>query len=808
MASIPKRHTYSGNVATERNNCSLQRNNEMLYPIRKSQRKHATFGPYIVGSTLGEGEFGKVKLGWSKASSPNEVPKQVAIKLIRRDTIKKDADKEVKIYREINALKHLTHPNIIYLEEVLQNSKYIGIVLEFVSGGEFYKYIQRKRRLKESSACRLFAQLISGVNYMHSKGLVHRDLKLENLLMDKHENLVITDFGFVNEFFEDNELMRTSCGSPCYAAPELVVSTKAYEARKADVWSCGVILYAMLAGYLPWDDDHENPTGDDIARLYQYITQTPLKFPEYITPIPRDLLRRILVPNPRRRVSLRAIQRHEWLKPHQAFLSIQPNYWDEQLQKEHPQPATGGDVGRHTTYSSPTSSELKSRDRNSLIIESTIEQSRLSPKPVATRPDSSISISDSTLIPNNTKRNRIESRVVSDRSIESNNHKKNTTNSFSQADQTTARHSSRGNKHTSVAGLLTIPGSPTIVRTRNISSEPTGQVNAPNQTTFTQEDFHRVGNYHVPRSKPRPTSYYPGLIRNTADDSLMDIPVNKLNGKVPDCKNLVSSKTPEGNSSDIAHDATKAAISNNSIIILSEGPAVKISPVDYHYAIGDLNYGDQPTTEAIAKMNRDLAYKMIENDASLEKAGPENESMISTAKESNGSVSEEDTETRPHNVANPSNKSVISLEKENRKNYERKRFSFMSLYSSLNGSRSTVESRHSKVNMPPASSRNISGQSNQSSNKITQHQSRILANNSVSKVPTPDKNINDGGGRIVNPGNTGIGNSGRPTRASVMISTLREEERSTVPAEGHNVEAQTSTARKVLNFFKRRSMRI
>lgn len=123
---------------------------------------------------------------------------------------------------------------------------------------------------------------------------------------------------------------------------------------------------------------------------------------------------------------------------------------------------------------------------------------------------------------------------------------------------------------------------------------------------------------------------------------------------------------------------------------------MKISPVDYHYAIGDLNYGDQPTKEAIAKMNRDLAYKLIENDASLEKVGPDNESMISTAKESNGSISEEDTETRPDNVVNPSNKSVISLEKENRKNYEKKRFSFMSLYSSLNGSRSTVESRHQR----------------------------------------------------------------------------------------------------------------
>lgn len=179
------------------------------------------------------------------------------------------------------------------------------------------------------NACRLFSQLISGVHYIHSKGLVHRDLKLENLLLDKNENLVITDFGFVNEFCSRNELMKTSCGSPCYAAPELVISAEPYEARKADIWSCGVILYAMLAGYLPWDDDPNNPEGSDIGRLYNYINSTPLKFPDYILPIPRDLLRRMLVSDPKKRINLKQIKKHEWLKPHSSFLSITPDEWDK-----------------------------------------------------------------------------------------------------------------------------------------------------------------------------------------------------------------------------------------------------------------------------------------------------------------------------------------------------------------------------------------------------------------------------------------------------------------------------------------------
>lgn len=315
-----------GSTVFVESNLSTPQNKENLNVPQR--RKYATFGPYIIGSTLGEGEFGKVKLGWTRSKDKNEIPNQVAIKLIRRDNIKDNPDKEMKIYREINALKHLNHPNIIKLEEILQNSKYIGIVLEYASGGEFYRYIQRKRRLKEVDACRLFAQLISGVNYMHYKGLVHRDLKLENLLLDKNENLVITDFGFVNEFSPQNQLMKTSCGSPCYAAPELVVSTHPYEGTKADTWSCGIILFAMLAGYLPWDDDPTNPNGDDISRLYQYITHTPLKFPDYVNPLVRDLLRRILVSDPRRRFNIQGIRNHEWLSPYHNFLNISPYDWD------------------------------------------------------------------------------------------------------------------------------------------------------------------------------------------------------------------------------------------------------------------------------------------------------------------------------------------------------------------------------------------------------------------------------------------------------------------------------------------------
>lgn len=203
------------------------------------------------------------------------------------------------------------------LYDVIETDKYIGIILECASGGELFDHILAHRYLKEKDACKLFAQLISGVWYLHQKKIVHRDLKLENLLLDKHRNVIITDFGFANRFeHRSDDLMQTSCGSPCYAAPELVISDGLYVGSAVDIWSCGVILYAMLAGYLPFDDDPANPDGDNINLLYKYIVNTPLSFPEYISAEARDLLSMMLVPDPVRRADLPSIMAHPWLAPY------------------------------------------------------------------------------------------------------------------------------------------------------------------------------------------------------------------------------------------------------------------------------------------------------------------------------------------------------------------------------------------------------------------------------------------------------------------------------------------------------------
>ncbi|KAK6460588.1 kinase-like domain-containing protein [Scheffersomyces coipomensis] len=331
--------------------------------LAKRVHREVRFGNYILGSTLGEGEFGKVKLGWRK---DGKFPNQVAIKLIKRSTILKDSDSEVKIHREINSLKLLNHPNIVNLVEVMKSGKYIGIVLEYASGGELFDYILHHKYLKENVAKKLFAQLVSGVDYMHSKGLIHRDLKLENLLLDKHKNVIISDFGFVNSYNKDkNDFMKTSCGSPCYAAPELVLTQSPYEGRKVDIWSLGVILYAMLSGYLPFDDDPENEDGSDIVKLYHYICKTPLTFPEYVSPLARDLLRKIIVPDPKRRINLNEIRNHPWLSPYANLLSIRQPEWDK-IHKDN-QVSSLSSPASHIT----PSSKLNQNKRFSMINERT-----------------------------------------------------------------------------------------------------------------------------------------------------------------------------------------------------------------------------------------------------------------------------------------------------------------------------------------------------------------------------------------------------------------------------------------------------
>ncbi|EPY52810.1 CAMK/CAMKL/KIN4 protein kinase Ppk1 [Schizosaccharomyces cryophilus OY26] len=312
---------------------------EILARTLKKSSKNNCFGPFILGRTIGRGEFGKVKLGWplpgSSPSQKHPTP-QVVIKIIR---VIKGGPLLRRVIREATILREVDdHPNIVKYVDLIKTKHHIGIVLDYVSGGELFDYILASRRLEDETACKLFAQLISGVGYLHSKGVVHRDLKLENILLDSKKNIIIADFGFATTFGHFGsrknqitnakpDLFTTSCGSPCYAAPELVnCKVGSYAGTQADIWSCGVILYAMLAGYLPFDDDPHNPNGENVVRLYRYICTTSLIFPEYIKEEPRDLLRKILVPDPSKRLHMFGIMSHPYLRAHRQPFELYNNF--------------------------------------------------------------------------------------------------------------------------------------------------------------------------------------------------------------------------------------------------------------------------------------------------------------------------------------------------------------------------------------------------------------------------------------------------------------------------------------------------
>ncbi|KAI9354931.1 kinase-like domain-containing protein [Pilaira anomala] len=277
----------------------------------RQSKRAPRLGQFLLLKTLGVGEFGKVKM-----AKHFETGQTVAVKLVKKENIDSSSQLE-KIRMEIEILKTLNHPYIVKLLSVNETQTCIGMVLEYAQGGELFEYIYRQRYLKEQEACRLFSQLISSVYYMHQKNIVHRDLKLENILLDSNGNLIVTDFGFANQFTKiTGDLMSTSCGSPVYAAPELVMTGRLYAGKGVDIWSCGIILYAMLCGYLPFDDDIKNPNGDNIGRLYRYIMANPPKYPSHLSDLSKDLIGNMLIPDPSKRCTLEQIMHHSWLLPH------------------------------------------------------------------------------------------------------------------------------------------------------------------------------------------------------------------------------------------------------------------------------------------------------------------------------------------------------------------------------------------------------------------------------------------------------------------------------------------------------------
>ncbi|CAF4859702.1 unnamed protein product [Rotaria sp. Silwood1] len=256
-------------------------------------------GYYELQKTIGNGGFGKVKQAIHLLTGEH-----VAIKIIDKAKLGSDV---ARIALEIKAMKDLRHQHICQLYQVIETDEYYFLVLEYFCNGELFDYIVNRNRLSEEQARHFFRQIVSAVAYMHKKGYCHRDLKPENLLLDRRENLKLIDFGLCAQPKGGINLayLGTACGSPAYAAPEIIAGTN-YRGDVADVWSLGVLLYALLCGSLPFDDEN-------IAAMYAKIQNGVYHIPLWLSQESITLLRLMLQVDPTKRIRIDDLLRHRWL---------------------------------------------------------------------------------------------------------------------------------------------------------------------------------------------------------------------------------------------------------------------------------------------------------------------------------------------------------------------------------------------------------------------------------------------------------------------------------------------------------------
>ena len=261
-------------------------------------------GKYELGKTIGKGSFSKVK-----SCIDTGTGELYAVKIVDKNRMgEKEMENQVK--REVNITKLMSHENVVGLKDVLQTPRCIYLIMEF-AGGELFNEIKDAGRFTEDQARFYFHQLIMGVLYCHNQGIAHRDLKPENLLLNEKGVLKISDFGFANIQSWGREggdnLLQTICGTPNYVAPE-VLAKRGYNGVPADIWSCGIILYVMVTGTLPFDDD------DDPGALFDTIQNGNYRVPDHVTPEANNLLERLLTKDPMKRITLDNVVEHKWFR--------------------------------------------------------------------------------------------------------------------------------------------------------------------------------------------------------------------------------------------------------------------------------------------------------------------------------------------------------------------------------------------------------------------------------------------------------------------------------------------------------------
>ncbi|UJR26685.1 hypothetical protein I4U23_008001 [Adineta vaga] len=264
---------------------------------QQQQHRQMKIGKYYLEKTIGKGNFAVVKL-----ATHCDTHQKVAIKIIDKSRL--DPTDHKKLEREIAVMKSLIHPYIIRLYEVMESKNLIYLVTEYASNGELLDLLIREKRLSEAKAKEKFRQLVLAVEYIHSKNIVHRDLKAENLLLDSRGNIKVADFGFAN-IFQPHSKLQTFCGSPPYAAPELYQCLP-YSPEKVDVWSLGVLLYVFVCGHLPFD-------SHNLAELRKRVLSGQFRLPFYISSDCASLISHMLTVNPEQRYTVNDIKKHPWL---------------------------------------------------------------------------------------------------------------------------------------------------------------------------------------------------------------------------------------------------------------------------------------------------------------------------------------------------------------------------------------------------------------------------------------------------------------------------------------------------------------
>ncbi|KAL3752502.1 hypothetical protein ACJRO7_013200 [Eucalyptus globulus] len=282
----------------------IERQQEQHHHHHHHHHEDALFGKYEVGRLLGCGAFAKVYHARNLQTGQS-----VALKVIHKKKLSSSNSATLmsNIKREISILRRLRHPYIVSLYEVLATRSKIYVVMEFAKGGELFSKVS-KGRLSEDVSRRYFQQLISALGYCHARGVFHRDLKPENLLLDDNGDLKVTDFGLsaVTDQIRSDGLLHTLCGTPAYVAPE-ILGKKGYDGAKVDVWSCGVILFVMTAGYLPFNDPN-------LMAMYRKIYKGEFRCPKWMSADLKRFLRRLLDTNPDTRITIHEILTDPWFR--------------------------------------------------------------------------------------------------------------------------------------------------------------------------------------------------------------------------------------------------------------------------------------------------------------------------------------------------------------------------------------------------------------------------------------------------------------------------------------------------------------